>query len=199
MAHLSTVFPVLVFLAGASAVAAPKQLKPSGKVTASGGMLHDAFAFDESGGKLATIQFTAQGQVELAVGPPGGKPRRSNISSFTSTPEKILGIGGYWFVISNEGTRRAAVVDGSGRIRRTTPSFDDCELSLSPKAFVAFSEANEPGGNRRFSIAAYRPDGSTLMLKDVGIKALWSDILALAIFGVALISLASMRFRKRLD
>ncbi len=39
----------------------------------------------------------------------------------------------------------------------------------------------------------------TLMLKDVGITALWSDILALAIFGIALISLASMRFRKRLD
>ena len=133
-------------------------------------MLHDAFAFDESGSKLATIRFTAQGRVELAVGPPGGKPRRFDLSSFTSTPEKILGLGGYWFVVSNEGKRRAAIVDGSGRIRRTTQAFDDCELSLSPKAFVTVSESNEPGGSRRFSIAAYRPDGGTLMLKDVVVE-----------------------------
>jgi hypothetical protein len=164
------VVSVVVCLAGASAVAAPKQLKPSGKVTAREGMLHDAFALDESGHKLATIEFTAKGQVEFVVGPPGGKVRRSNLASFTSTPERILGIGGYWFVISNEGTRRAAVVDGNGRIRRTTPSFDDCELSQSPKAFVAYSEVNEPGGGRRFSIAAYRPDGRTLMVKDVVVE-----------------------------
>ena len=170
MVRTSMVMGVVVCLAGASAVAAPKQLKPSGKVTASEGMLHDAFAFDESGSKLATIRFTAQGRVELAVGPPGGKPRRSDLSSFTSTPEKILGLGGYWFVVSNEGKRRAAIVDGSGRIRRTTQAFDDCELSLSPKAFVTVSETNEPGGSRRFSIAAYRPDGGTLMLKDVVVE-----------------------------
>jgi hypothetical protein len=155
-----------VALASVSALAAPKQLKPSGKVTASEGMLHDAFAFDESGSKLATIQFTAQGKVQLLVGPPGGKPRAADISSFTATPEKIFGLAGHWFVVSNEGHRRAAIVDPSGRIRRTTQSFDDCELSLSPKAFVAVSEANEPSGNRRFTIQAYKPDGGTLLLKD---------------------------------
>jgi len=150
-----------------STSAAPKQLKPSGKVTASEGMLHDAFAFDESGSKLATIQFTAQGKVQLMVGPPGGKPRVADISSFTATPEKILGLGGHWFVVSNEGRRRAAIVDAAGRIRRTTQAFDDCELSLSPKAFVAVSESNDPSGGRRFTIQAYKPDGGTLMLKDV--------------------------------
>lgn len=161
---------MVLFLAAASAVAAPKQLKPSGKVTASEGMLHEAFAFDESGSKLATIRFTAEGRVELAVGPPGGKPRRSDLSSFTSTPEKILGLGGYWFVVSSEGKRRAAIVDGNGRIRRTTQAFDDCELSLSPRSFVAVSENNEPGGKRRFTIQAYRPDGGSLMLKDVVVE-----------------------------
>ncbi len=155
---------------GASATAAPKLLKASGKVTAGEGMLHDAFAFDESGSKLATIQFTAQGRVELVVGAPGGKPRRSDLSSFTSTPEKILGIGGHWFVVSNEGKRRAAIVDPSGRLRKTTGTFDECELSASPKAFVAVSESNEPGGNRRFGIQAYRPDGGTLLLKDVVVE-----------------------------
>jgi hypothetical protein len=160
----------LVFCAQVTARAAPKQLKPSGKVTASEGMLHDAFAFDESGGKLAAIQFTAQGKVQLLVGPPGGKPRAADISSFTATPEKILGLSGYWFIVSNEGQRRAAIVDPSGRIRRTTQSFDDCELSTSPKAFVAVSEKNEPSGNRRFTIQAYKPDGATLMLKDLVVE-----------------------------
>jgi hypothetical protein len=161
---------VVACLLGVPAVAAPKQLKPSGKVTASEGLLHDAFAFDETGGKLATIQFTAKGSVQLLVGPPGGKPRIANISSFTSTPEKLLGLSGYWFVVSNEGHRRAAIVDPSGRIRRTTPSFDDCEVSVSPKAFVAFTEKNETSGNRRFTIEAYKPDGGTLMVRDVVVE-----------------------------
>jgi hypothetical protein len=160
----------LTSLLGSSVMAAPKQLKPSGKVTSTEGLLHDAFAFDETGRKLATIQFTAKGSVQLLVGPPGGKPHITDISSFTSTPEKILGLSGYWFVVSNEGRRRAAIIDPSGRIRRTTQSFDDCEVSMSPKAFVAFSEKNEPEGKRRFTIQAYKPDGGTLMLADVVIE-----------------------------
>lgn len=161
---------VAVLLAG-SVMAAPRQLKPSTKVTASDGVLQDAFAFDESGNKLATIRFTAAGQVLLAVGPPGGKTQLTEISSFTSTPEKILGVGGLWFVVSNEGQRRAAVIDAAGRLRRTTQAFDDCELSVSPKAFVAVSQRQEPGGNHRYSIQAYRPDGSTAMLQDVVVES----------------------------
>jgi len=157
-------------LFGTSVLAAPKLLKPSGKVTASEGLLHDAFAFDETGSKLASIQFTAKGTVQLLVGPPGGKPRVSDISSFTSTPEKLMGLSGHWFVVSNEGRRRAAIIDASGHIKRTTQSFDDCEVSMSPKAFVAVTEKNEPGGNRRFTIQAYKPDGGTLMLQDVVIE-----------------------------
>ena len=158
---------VVALLPATATLAAPKQLKPSGKVTSSEGMLHEAFAFDESGSKLATIRFTARGSVQLLVGPPGGKPRVGDISSFSATPEKIYGLGGHWFVISNEGSRRAAVVDASGRIRRTTASFDDCEISLSPKAFVTYGERSEPSGDRRFTIQAFKPDGGTLMLKDV--------------------------------
>jgi hypothetical protein len=153
--------------------AAPKPLKPSGKVVASGeGLLHSSFAFDESGTNLATVQFSPKGTVDLMVGPPGGKPRGTDISSFSSTPEKILGLSGYWFVVSNEGRRRAAaIVDPTGHIRRTTQPFDDCELSLSPKAFVAISESKEPGDSRRFSIQAYKPDGGTLLLQDVVVDA----------------------------
>lgn len=39
----------------------------------------------------------------------------------------------------------------------------------------------------------------SLMLKDIGVAALKSDIIALVIFGTALITIASLRFRKRLD
>jgi ABC-2 type transport system permease protein len=39
----------------------------------------------------------------------------------------------------------------------------------------------------------------SLMLKDIGISALWPNVVALAIFGLALMTLASLRVRKRLD
>ena len=39
----------------------------------------------------------------------------------------------------------------------------------------------------------------SLMLKGIGIEAVKENLIALAIFGVAIMSLASMRFRKRLD
>jgi ABC-2 type transport system permease protein len=39
----------------------------------------------------------------------------------------------------------------------------------------------------------------SLLLKGVGIKAIQSEVIALAIFGVAIMSLAAARFRKRLD
>jgi ABC-2 type transport system permease protein len=39
----------------------------------------------------------------------------------------------------------------------------------------------------------------SLLLKDIGVAALRSDIIALTIFGLALMTVASLRFRKRLD
>jgi ABC-2 type transport system permease protein len=39
----------------------------------------------------------------------------------------------------------------------------------------------------------------SLMLKGVGISAIQTELIALTIFGIAIMSLASMRFRKRLD
>jgi ABC-2 type transport system permease protein len=38
-----------------------------------------------------------------------------------------------------------------------------------------------------------------LLIKGVGAGAIWSEILALAVFGIAIMSAASVRFRKRLD
>jgi ABC-2 type transport system permease protein len=39
----------------------------------------------------------------------------------------------------------------------------------------------------------------SLMLKGVGISAIQTELIALTIFGIAIMSLASVRFRKRLD
>ena len=39
----------------------------------------------------------------------------------------------------------------------------------------------------------------SLLLKDIGVAALQKEIIALAIFGFALMTAASLRFRKRLD
>jgi ABC-2 type transport system permease protein len=39
----------------------------------------------------------------------------------------------------------------------------------------------------------------SLLLKDVGIAAFRTEVIALLIFGLALMTLASLRFRKRLD
>ncbi len=39
----------------------------------------------------------------------------------------------------------------------------------------------------------------SLMLKDIGLSALWNDVIALAIFGFVLMTAASLRVRKRLD
>jgi ABC-2 type transport system permease protein len=39
----------------------------------------------------------------------------------------------------------------------------------------------------------------SLMLKGVGMQAIQTEVIAMAVFGVALLTLAAMRFRKRLD
>jgi ABC-2 type transport system permease protein len=38
-----------------------------------------------------------------------------------------------------------------------------------------------------------------LLIKGVGVAPIWSQILALALFGIAIMGAASFRFRKRLD
>ena len=168
--HQVSVFAVpmvLAFMFGATAapsggaVAAPTSLKVVGRVKAGEAAIHDAFALDQEGSKLAYITFTGKGAVQLHVGPPGGDTRVTDLADFSGAPEKILGLAGYWFVVANEGSRRAAIIDPAGRIKRQTGAFDDCELSRSPNAFVTYSQKRLPTGDR-YSIQTFRPDGATL-------------------------------------
>ena len=167
---LSAVATVLALVFGAAAalggdaLAAPTSLKVVGRVTAGEATIHDAFALDQGGSKLGYIVFTGKGAVQLRVGPPGGKTRVTDLANFSGAPEKILTLAGFWFVVSNEGSRRAAIVDPAGRIRRQTGSFDDCELSRAPNALVTYSQKRLPAGDR-YTIQTYRPDGSTIAVR----------------------------------
>jgi len=152
---------------GGSALAAPKLLKEVGRVTAGEAAMHDAFALDQAGSKLAYISFTGKGAVQLHVGAPGGKTHVTDLAEFSGAPEKILGLAGYWFVVANEGSRRAAIIDPAGRIKRQTGAFDDCELAHSPNALVTYSQKRQPNGGERYTIQTYRPDGSTIAVKSL--------------------------------
>ena len=160
---VATVLATAAAVPGGHAAAAPK-LKVVGRVNAGEAAMHDAFALDQAGSKLAYIVFTGKGAVQLHVGPPGGKTKVTDLVNFSGAPEKILSLSGYWFVVANEGSRRAAIIDPAGRIRRQTGSFDDCELSHAPNALVTYSQKRLPTGDR-YTIQTYRPDGSTIAVK----------------------------------
>lgn len=149
---------------GGTGWAAPRALKEIASVSAKEGTLHEAFALDQTGQKLAHVIFTAQGEVQLHVAPPGGKGTVTNLAEFSGAPERILALGGYWFVVNNEGNRRAVIIDPSGKIKNKTGNFDDCELSHSPSAFVAYRKTREAEGERT-SVQIYRPDGGTLAMR----------------------------------
>ena len=105
-------------LAPAAARAAP-EMKSVAEVAPEDGVIHEGFAFADGGARLAYARTDAKGKTHLHVGPPGGKTSATEISSFTHEPEKILFVGGHWFVVANEGaTRRAAVVGPTGTHRK---------------------------------------------------------------------------------
>jgi hypothetical protein len=162
--------PFGLAILGGLAWAAPRALKETARVSVKEGTLHDAFSLDETGHKLAHVIFTAQGEVQLHIGPPGGKGTVTNLAEFSGSPEKILAAGGQWFVVSHEGDRRAAIIDASGRIKNKTSNFDDCELSHSPSAFVAYRKTHEAEGDRT-TVQVYRPDGGTLAVRALVVTA----------------------------
>ena len=151
--------------------AAP-EMKQVGQVAADDGVIHEAFAFADGGARLAYARTDAKGKTYLHVGPPGGKTSATDISSFSHEPEKVLFVGGYWFVISNEGTRRAAVVGPSGRIENQISAFGDCFVAnVRGKTFVTVTDKGETPSGHTYSVAAYRPNGGQIGSKQVTIGA----------------------------
>ena len=137
-------------------------MKRVAEVAPDDGVIHEAFAFADGGARLAYARTDAKGKTHLHVGPPGGKTSATEISSFTHEPEKILFVGGHWFVVANEGaTRRAAVVGPTGRIENHVGAFGDCFVAnFQGKAFVTVTDKGETAAGHAYSIAAYRPNGA---------------------------------------
>jgi hypothetical protein len=155
-----------------SPVAARADMRALAKIAVKDGVIHEGFAFDDGGGKLGYAETSGDGKARLHVGAPGGKTVATDISSFTSAPEKILFLAGHWFVITNEGSRRAAVVAPNGRIKAEIGPFGDCFLSSARgKTFVTVTDRGDTPRGHGYEIAAYRPDGTALGRKPVTIAA----------------------------
>jgi hypothetical protein len=151
----------LVHRRAAAAAADAKEMKQIARIAVADGVLHEAIAFADGGAKLAYAETDGQGKTRLHVGPPGGKATTTDITAFTPAPEKILFVGGYWFVIANEGDRRAAVIGPSGRIENQIGAFGDCFLSnVRGPTFVTVTDKGASAKGHAYSIAAYRPTGA---------------------------------------
>src|SRR5882672_5177679 len=112
LALLSVVAPARAWAGG--------DMKTLARVAVEDGVIHEGFAFDDGGAKLGYAETDGKGRARLHVGPPGGKGKgwSADITSFSLAPERVLYLGGSWFVVSNEGARRAALVGANGRIKR---------------------------------------------------------------------------------
>jgi hypothetical protein len=159
----------------ALALAAPVfagELKPLGRVAIGDGVLHEAFAFADGGAQFAYAETDGKGKTLVHIGAPGGKGKQTtaDITSFSSAPERIVFVGGHWFVIANEGTRRAAVIGPSGRIEAQIGAFGEAFLSEAHgKAFVTVTDKGERAGGHAYAISAYRPSGALLGGKTITI------------------------------
>jgi hypothetical protein len=158
-------------LAG-SARATAKPLAVVGRISVESGMINDAFALDDAGQSLAWVETTAEGSVRLHVGPAtGARSSTVEITDFTVAPERILSLGGQWFVVASEGERRAAaVVAGHKLAARIGPFGEGLVSDLGGKKFVTVTERTENAG-RSFTIAAYRPGGSLVAQKRLTVGA----------------------------
>jgi hypothetical protein len=157
---LGTIVAAALTLASASAGAAP-EMKQIARIAIGDGVLHEGIAFADGGGQFAYAETDGQGKTRLHVGPPGGKSATTDITSFTPTPEKILFVGGHWFVVANEGTRRAAVIGAAGRIENQIGPFGDCFLSsVGGPTFVTVTDKGQVKTGHAYAISAYKPTGA---------------------------------------
>jgi hypothetical protein len=144
--------------------AAGGELKPLARIAIGDGVLHEAFAFADGGGQFAYAQTDGEGKTRVFIGAPGGKkPVAVDVTSFSAAPERILYVGGYWYVIANEGTRRAAIIGKSGRIENQIGAFGEAFVSdVRGRTFVTVTDKGERAGGHVYAISAYRPNGALL-------------------------------------
>jgi hypothetical protein len=159
------------FATGGAAGASARDLRPAGKVTVEDGYIADAFGLDDRGATLAYVHASGAGQVRLHVGPVGGRARGVDIAPFSASPERVVFVGGRWFVVASDGQRKAIVVAPGGRIGRETSAFGELLVSTRPAALVTLTERpDKGGGGRALDIVAYRPDGARSVTKQLTIE-----------------------------
>ena len=156
---------------GAAPAGAAPALRQIAEIAVDDGVIHEAFAFADGGARLAYVKTDSKGRTQLHVGAPGGgKMTTTDITSFTRDPERIVFLDGHWFVIANEGARRAAVVGPTGRLENELPAFGEGVVSnVRGRSFVTATDKGDTPAGHAYSIVAYRPNGAQLGSKLVTI------------------------------
>jgi hypothetical protein len=169
-ADVAVVVTGLCAAAGASA----RPLREVGKIAVSEGVIGEGFALDERGGRIAYLVTDGKGTAHLHVGAPGGAAggKATDLTRFSNTPERVVSVAGGWFVIANEGQRRAAAVGPNGALGREVGPFSEAFVStVKGPAFVTVTDRGNGKEGHGFDIAAFRAGGVQLGRKAVTIAA----------------------------
>ena len=172
----AAVAALILLVAGA---AHGKPLREVARIAVPEGIISEGFALDERGARLAYIVTDAKAGTRLLVaatasGAPAARP--SDLSRFASAPERVVSVGAGWFVIANEGRRRAAAIPpgGGGLVRQIGPFTDAFVSTAGGKggpAFVTVADRGERAGGHDYDIAAFRAGGAPVGRKAVTIAA----------------------------
>jgi hypothetical protein len=162
---------VLLLLPAGAAHAKP--LRQVARIAVSDGIIQESFALDERGARIAYVVTDSRGATHLVVGSPGsGAVKATDITRFTAVPERVIAVGGAFYVIANEGTRRAAAIGPNGGVGRTIGPFSDAFVGTAKgPALVTVTDRGEHGDGHAYDVAAFRAGGVQVGRKGLTIAA----------------------------
>jgi hypothetical protein len=151
----------VVALLGVAAAAQAKPMRELARISVPDAVINEGFALDERGARLAYVVVDARGAVRLRVGPAGkAAGKGTDVTRFSTSPEQVLSVGAGWFVIANEGKRRALAVGPSGAAAGEIGPFSDAFGSTARgPMFVAVTDRGDRPEGHVYDVAAYRPGG----------------------------------------
>jgi hypothetical protein len=138
-----------------------KPLREVARIAVRDGIIQESFALDERGARIAYVVTDSRGATHLVVGSPGsGAVKATDITRFTSTPEQVIAVGGAFYVIANEGQRRAAAIGPNGGLGRQIGPFSDAFVGTAKgPALVAVTDRGERADGHAYDVAAFRAGG----------------------------------------
>jgi hypothetical protein len=166
---------VVAGLASAGA-AHGKPLREIGRVAVTDGVIGDAFALDERGARIGYVVTDGKGKTSFRAGPPGGaRPTTTDIGRFGSSIERVVAVGPGWFLVANEGKRRALAIGPTGAFGPQIGPFTDAQVSTAKGAssplFVAVTDRGDGEAGHAYDVAAYRAGGATAGRKAITVAA----------------------------